>query len=140
MFRAWWTIPAARFPLRAPARIWRSRELPRAAGERQATTVTFTYDGRLTGQEESPIYGIKFGAIQNDIAYLMYPARWFPVNGYSVDRFTSDLHITVPSGYQVIASGLRKFAARRRRARQPSPFNTPSPRFPEASRWCKAIP
>ena len=69
------------------------------------TTVTFTYDGRLTGQEESPVFGIKFAAIQNDIAYLMYPARWFPVNGYSVDRFTSDLHITVPSGYQVIASG-----------------------------------
>ncbi len=72
----------------------------------KATTVTFTYDGRLTGQEESPVYGIKFGAIQNDIAYLMYPARWFPVNGYSVDRFTSDLNITVPTGYQVIASGI----------------------------------
>jgi tetratricopeptide (TPR) repeat protein len=70
------------------------------------TTVTFSYDGRLTGQEESPVFGIKFGAIENDIAYLMYPARWFPVNGYSVDRFTSDLHITVPTGYQVIASGL----------------------------------
>ncbi len=67
--------------------------------------MTFSYDGRLTGQEESPIYGIKFGAIQNDFAYLMYPARWFPVSGYSVDRFTSDLHITVPSGYKVIASG-----------------------------------
>ncbi len=71
----------------------------------KATTLTFTYDGRLTGQEDSPVYGIKFGAIQNDITYLMYPARWFPVNGYSVDRFTSDLHITVPTGYQVIASG-----------------------------------
>jgi hypothetical protein len=71
----------------------------------KATTVTFTYDGRLTGQEDSPVFGIKFGAIQNDIAYLMYPARWFPVNGYSVDRFSSDLHITVPSGYTVIASG-----------------------------------
>src|SRR5580693_561110 len=74
----------------------------------QPTTVTFSYDGRLTGQEESPVYGIKFGAIQNDITYLMYPSRWFPVNGYSVDRFTSDLHITVPTGYQVIASGLQK--------------------------------
>src|SRR5580698_1944037 len=72
----------------------------------KATTVTFTYDGRLTGQEESPVFGIKFAAIQNDIAYLMYPSRWFPVNGYSVDRFTSNLHITVPTGYQVIASGL----------------------------------
>ncbi len=72
----------------------------------KATTLTFSYDGRLTGQEDSPVDGIKFGAIQNDITYLMYPARWFPVNGYSVDRFTSDLHITVPNGYQVIASGL----------------------------------
>ena len=79
---------------------------PAPLAKGKPTTVTFSYDGRLTGQEESPIYGIKFGAIQNDFAYLMYPARWFPVSGYSVDRFTADLHITVPSGYQVIASGL----------------------------------
>jgi len=95
-------IPASRSGQDMGVRV--SFPAPLAKGK--ATTVTFTYDGRLTGQEESPVYGIKFGAIQNDIAYLMYPARWFPVNGYSVDRFTSDLHITVPSGYQVIASGL----------------------------------
>jgi aminopeptidase N len=79
---------------------------PAPLAKGKPATVTFTYDGRLTGQEESPIYGIKFGAIQSDFAYLMYPARWFPVSGYSVDRFTSDLHITVPSGYKVIASGI----------------------------------
>jgi len=79
---------------------------PAPLAKGKPTTLTFSYDGRLTGQEESPIYGIKFGAIQNDFAYLMYPARWFPVSGYSVDRFTADLHITVPTGYQVIASGL----------------------------------
>jgi tetratricopeptide (TPR) repeat protein len=79
---------------------------PAPLAKGKPTTVTFTYDGRLTGQEESPVFGIKFAAIQNDIAYLMYPSRWFPINGYSVDRFTSNLHITVPTGYQVIASGL----------------------------------
>ena len=79
---------------------------PAPLAKGKPATVTFSYDGRLTGQEESPIYGIKFGAIQNDFAYLMYPARWFPVSGYSVDRFTSDLHITVPTGYHVIASGI----------------------------------
>jgi aminopeptidase N len=79
---------------------------PAPLAKGKPASVTFTYDGRLTGQEESPVEGIKFGAIENDIAYLMYPARWFPVSGYSVDRFTSDLHITVPAGYQVIASGL----------------------------------
>src|SRR5271169_1106855 len=26
------------------------------------TSVTFDYDGRLTGSEDSPVYGIKFGA------------------------------------------------------------------------------
>jgi tetratricopeptide (TPR) repeat protein len=72
----------------------------------KATTVTFSYDGRLTGQEESPIYGIKFADIQNDYAYLMYPARWFPINDYTIDRYTADLHITVPSGFKVVASGL----------------------------------
>jgi Peptidase family M1 domain/Tetratricopeptide repeat len=83
---------------------------PAPLAKGKPATVTFSYDGRLTGQEESPIYGIKFGAIQNDFTYLMYPARWFPVSGYSVDRFTSDLHITVPTGYQVIASGSSQVA------------------------------
>ena len=76
----------------------------------KATTLTFSYDGRLTGQEDSPVYGIKFADIQNDFAYLMYPARWFPVNDYTIDRYTADLHITVPSGYKVIAGGLESSA------------------------------
>jgi tetratricopeptide (TPR) repeat protein len=68
--------------------------------------LTFTYDGHLTGTEDSPVYGIKFAGIQNDYSYLLYPARWFPVNGYTIDRFAADLHITVPSGYKVLGSGL----------------------------------
>ncbi len=74
----------------------------------KATTLLFVYDGRLTGAEDSPVYGIKFAAIHNDSAYLMYPARWFPINDYTVDRFTADLHITVPAGYRVLGSGLDK--------------------------------
>ncbi len=74
----------------------------------KATTLTFTYDGRLTGAEDSPVYGIKFASIQNDFAYLMYPSRWFPINDYTIDRYTADLHITVPSDYKVIAAGLEK--------------------------------
>jgi Peptidase family M1 domain len=69
-------------------------------------TVTFTYDGRLSGNEESPIYGIKFASIQNDYAYLMYPARWFPVSGYTTDRFSAEMKITVPAGFRVLASGM----------------------------------
>src|SRR5206468_2983096 len=68
-------------------------------------TVTFFYGGRLSGQEDSPVYGIKFASIQNDFAYLLYPARWFPISGYSSDRFTSKMNITVPPGFQAIGSG-----------------------------------
>jgi len=71
-------------------------------------SVTFTYDGRLTGAEESPVFGIKFAAIENDFAYLMYPARWFPINDYTTDRYTADMRITVPSGFTVLASGDEK--------------------------------
>lgn len=79
-------------------------EQPLAKG--QPAVVTFYYDGRLTGQEDSPVEGIKFAAIHPDYAYLMYPARWFPISGYTTDRFTADMKITVPSNYSVIGSGL----------------------------------
>jgi len=68
-------------------------------------TINFVYDGHLTGAEDSPIFGIKFAAIHDDYAYLLYPGRWFPVSGYSTDRFAADLNITVPTGFQVAASG-----------------------------------
>jgi aminopeptidase N len=74
----------------------------------QASSLTFTYEGQLTGAQESPVYGITFGALKPDFGFLLYPSRWFPVAGYTVDRFTADLHITTPSDYKVIASGDQK--------------------------------
>src|ERR1017187_4128759 len=71
----------------------------------QAVTITFYYDGKLSGQEDSPVYGIKFAAIHPDFSFLMYPARWFPVSGYTTDRFSADLSVTVPAGYIVLGSG-----------------------------------
>ena len=71
----------------------------------QTVTVTFYYDGKLSGQEDSPVYGIKFAAIHPDFTFLMYPARWFPVSGYTTDRFSADLSVTVPAGYTVLGSG-----------------------------------
>ncbi len=71
----------------------------------QPVSLTFFYDGRLTGQEDSPVYGIRFAAIHPDFAYLLYPARWFPVNGYTTDRFGAVMRITVPTGYTVLGSG-----------------------------------
>jgi hypothetical protein len=71
----------------------------------QPQTITFEYDGRLTGNEESPIYGIKFAAITPEISFLLYPARWFPVSGYTADRFNASVEVTVPAGYTVLGSG-----------------------------------
>jgi aminopeptidase N len=70
------------------------------------TKVTLSYDGRLTGLENSPVEGVNFGSIHTDRAFLLYPARWLPTNGYTADRFTAELNITVPTGMEVIASGL----------------------------------
>ncbi|HCC57829.1 MAG TPA: peptidase M1 [Solibacterales bacterium] len=72
----------------------------------KALTLTFTYSGKLTGAEDSPVYGIKLAAIHPDYAFLMYPGRWFPVSGYSTDRFAADVNVTVPAGYRVIATGV----------------------------------
>jgi aminopeptidase N len=80
--------------------------LPQAVAKGQSGTVVITYGGRLTGREESPVFGINFVAIHEDFAYLMYPARWFPVAGYTADRFTAEMNITVPTGYKVLASGM----------------------------------
>jgi tetratricopeptide (TPR) repeat protein len=95
-------IPASRNQQDSTVRL--SFEQPLSKG--QPATVTFFYDGRLTGQEDSPVSGIKFAAIHPDFSYLLYPARWFPVSGYSTDRFTADVRVTVPSGYTVLGSGM----------------------------------
>jgi aminopeptidase N len=92
-------IPASRSQQDFAVRL----NFPEAVNKGQATTLTFNYDGKLTGQQESPVYGIKFASLQSDHGYLMYPARWFPVNEYTSDRYTADLNITVPAGYKVLA-------------------------------------
>jgi len=94
-------ITASRFGEDMSVRLSMPQVLPKG----QPATLVFVYSGKLTGQEDSPVFGIKFAAITPDVAYLMYPARWFPVNDYTVDRFASDFKLTVPEGYHVVASG-----------------------------------
>lgn len=69
--------------------------------------VTFFYDGRLRETEDSPVEGVNLASIDSDRAFLLYPSRWFPVNGYGADRFTANISVTTASGYHVIASGLQ---------------------------------
>ena len=71
----------------------------------QAQHWTFEYEGILSGSEDGPVEGLKLAAIQEPITYLLYAGRWFPTTGYTVDRFTMELHIRVPQGMRVFSSG-----------------------------------
>src|ERR1700740_55465 len=66
---------------------------------------TFEYEGVITGNEDGPVEGLKLAAIQEPITYLLYAARWFPTTGFLTDRFTAQMHIRVPQGMKVFASG-----------------------------------
>jgi len=76
-----------------------------ALAKGQPVSISFYYDGKLSGQEDSPVEGIRFAAIHPEFAFLLYPSRWFPVSGYSTDRFAADMKVTVPAGYAVLGSG-----------------------------------
>ncbi len=71
----------------------------------QAQSWTFQYGGTLTGAEDGPVPGLRLAAIEEPISYLLYPARWFPMTGYLTDRFTMEMHVSVPEGMRVFASG-----------------------------------
>jgi aminopeptidase N len=71
----------------------------------QAVHWSFEYEGTITGNDDGPIEGLKLAAIQEPITYLLYAGRWFPTVGYMTDRFTMELHIRVPQGMRVVASG-----------------------------------
>lgn len=81
---------------------------PNGLVKNQPSEISLSYDGKLTGNEDSPVPGIKFAALHPDFGYLLYPARWFPVSGYTANRYTADLKITTPADYQVVAGGDEK--------------------------------
>jgi aminopeptidase N len=103
---------------------------PETLRKGKSSTVTFSYDGRLTGNEESPVYGIKFAAIKNDSAFLMYPARWFPINDYTTDRYSADMKIVVPAGFRVISSGNEEKPDRAADEKIAYRFKATQPSFP----------
>ena len=80
--------------------------LPSPMSKGASSTLIFVYEGTLSGSEESPVEGLKLAVIGDPISYFLYAGRWFPMVGYLTDRFTAEIHVTVPSGYRVIGSGI----------------------------------
>jgi len=66
---------------------------------------TFAYEGKITGHDDGPVESLRLAAIQEPITYLLYASRWFPTVGYMTNRFSAEMHIRVPVGFQVFASG-----------------------------------
>jgi aminopeptidase N len=79
--------------------------LPAPMSKGATSTITFVYEGTLSGTEESPVEGLKVASIGDPISYLLYAGRWFPMVGYMTDRFTAEIHVTIPAGYRVVGSG-----------------------------------
>ncbi len=71
----------------------------------QTGTWTFHYSGELENGNGGPVEGLKLAYVGDPISYLLYAADWFPMTGYTTDRFTAQMHIKAPSGYTVIGSG-----------------------------------
>jgi aminopeptidase N len=80
-------------------------QLSKPLSKDSSSTLTFEYDGTLDSADDSPVQGLKLASINDDTSYLLYAARWFPVNGYGINRFTATMNITVPAHMVVIGSG-----------------------------------
>jgi len=68
-------------------------------------TLTFTYSGLLFNEENSPVPGVRVASISKDGAYLLLPARWFPLTDYPSDRYTATFRLNVPANFAVAGSG-----------------------------------
>lgn len=79
--------------------------LPNGLSKGASDTLTFDYEGSLESADDSPVQGLKLASINDDTSYLLYAARWFPVVGYGINRFTATMNITVPNYWVVIGSG-----------------------------------
>ena len=62
-------------------------QLPETLTKGSSATLTFDYEGALTGTQEGPVEGLKLTQISDGISYLLYSGRWFPVSGYGTDTF-----------------------------------------------------
>jgi hypothetical protein len=68
-------------------------------------TLNFDYGGPLLNDENSPVPGVKLAYINADGAYLLQPARWFPLTFYPSNRYTGVFKIQVPEAFSVAGTG-----------------------------------
>lgn len=62
-------------------------------------TLRFKYSGVLVTPEGGPLLTKRLAYVGASNGYLMYAARWFPFHDYAADRATSDISISIPTGF-----------------------------------------
>ena len=85
--------------------IYVSVNLPEAAAPGKTVSMTFDYDGPLSSLDDSPTPGVRFGSIDKTSAYMLLPARWFPLTNFPSNRFTGTFKVIVPDTFVVTGTG-----------------------------------
>jgi tetratricopeptide (TPR) repeat protein len=71
----------------------------------KTVTLEFNYTGPISSEEDSPTKGVRFASVDKTGAYLLLPARWFPLTNYPTNRYTGTFKITVPENFAVAGTG-----------------------------------
>jgi aminopeptidase N len=79
--------------------------LPDTATPGKKFTLTFDYNGPVSSEDDSPTKGVRFASVDKTSAYLLLPARWFPLTDYPSNRYTATFNIIVPGSFAVTGTG-----------------------------------
>ena len=79
--------------------------LPTPVATAGHVTLTYTYSGLLVNEENSPVPGVRAALINKDGAYLLLPARWFPLTNFPSNRYTATFRLNVPDVFAVAGTG-----------------------------------
>ena len=79
--------------------------LPEPATPGKQVTLIFDYAGPVSSEEDSPTKGVRFASVDKTSAYLLLPARWFPLTNYPANRYTGTFKLVVPESFVVVGTG-----------------------------------
>jgi aminopeptidase N len=79
--------------------------LPDSVAPGQPVSLEFDYTGPISSEDDSPTRGVRFASIDKTSAYLLLPARWFPLTNYPANRYTGTFKIITPDTMYVTGTG-----------------------------------
>jgi len=82
-----------------------SVSLPASVPRESKLTLSFSYSGLLANAENSPVPGMRVALIDRESAYLLLPARWFPLTNFPSNRYTGTFKVIVPDTFVVVGTG-----------------------------------